>query len=71
LAGGSKENPRLTSSPLREVTKNPLKTMAIFNKEKLTVDDQDGSVILAAPLGGIWPRTSFTEELSHRTPSTL
>ncbi|XP_042944641.1 uncharacterized protein LOC122278527 [Carya illinoinensis] len=42
-----------------------------FNKERLTTDDQDEKITLAALLGGIWPRSPFITELVRKTPSTL
>ncbi|XP_042969059.1 uncharacterized protein LOC122301741 [Carya illinoinensis] len=42
-----------------------------FNKENLTTNDQDEKIILAALLGGIWPRSLFMIELAKKAPSTL
>ncbi|XP_040988989.1 uncharacterized protein LOC121236611 [Juglans microcarpa x Juglans regia] len=42
-----------------------------FNKEKMTADNQDEKIMLAALLGGIWPRSPFVAELAKKTPSTL
>ncbi|XP_042972962.1 uncharacterized protein LOC122304763 [Carya illinoinensis] len=42
-----------------------------LNKESMTTNDQDEKIMLAALLGGIWPRSSFMAELARKTPSTL
>ncbi|XP_042942838.1 uncharacterized protein LOC122277020 [Carya illinoinensis] len=42
-----------------------------FNKERLTMDDQDEKITLAALLGGVWPCSPFMAKLTRRTPSTL
>ncbi|KAF5450076.1 hypothetical protein F2P56_030455 [Juglans regia] len=42
-----------------------------FNKERMTTDDQDENITLAALLGGVWPRSSFMAEIAKKTPSTL
>ncbi|XP_040988981.1 uncharacterized protein LOC121236604 [Juglans microcarpa x Juglans regia] len=42
-----------------------------FNKERLTTDNQDEKITLAALLGEIWPRNPFMAELDRKTPSTL
>lgn len=44
--------------------------MARFS-EKLTIDDQDEIIILAALLGGVWPQSLFMAELAWKTPMTL
>ncbi|KAF5459049.1 hypothetical protein F2P56_023038 [Juglans regia] len=45
--------------------------LTCFNKERLTTEDQDEKITLAALLGGVWPRSPFMAELARRTPSTL
>lgn len=45
--------------------------LTIFNKERLTTDDQDEKITLVTLLGGIWPKTPFMTELARKTPSTL
>ncbi|KAF5449771.1 hypothetical protein F2P56_030183 [Juglans regia] len=42
-----------------------------FNKERMTMDDQDEKITLAALLGGIWPRNPFMTEITRKTPATL
>ncbi|KAF5445206.1 hypothetical protein F2P56_034273 [Juglans regia] len=42
-----------------------------FNKERMTANDQDEKFMMAALLGGIWPRSPFMTELARKTPSTL
>lgn len=37
----------------------------------MTTDDQDEKIMLAALLGGVWPRNPFMAELAQETPSTL
>ncbi|XP_042972683.1 uncharacterized protein LOC122304477 [Carya illinoinensis] len=39
-----------------------------FNKELLTMDEQDEKITLAAPLGSIWPKRPLTAELARSTP---
>lgn len=41
-----------------------------FNKEKLTADDQDEKITLAAFLGGMWPRSPYMTKLVRKIPST-
>lgn len=41
--------------------------MARFNKENLTVDDQEERIVLAALRGGIWLQISFMTELAQKT----
>ncbi|XP_041019355.1 uncharacterized protein LOC121261165 [Juglans microcarpa x Juglans regia] len=45
--------------------------LARFNKEKMIADDQDEKIMLAALLGGVWPRRPFMAELAKKTPSML
>ncbi|XP_042962533.1 uncharacterized protein LOC122296802 [Carya illinoinensis] len=42
-----------------------------FNKEMLTIDDQDKKITLATLLGGIWLCSPFMVELSGKTPTNL
>ncbi|XP_035545937.1 uncharacterized protein LOC118348424 [Juglans regia] len=42
-----------------------------FNKTKMTADDQYEKIMLAALLGGVWPRHPFMAELARKTPSIL
>jgi hypothetical protein len=42
--------------------------MVRLNKEKLSVDDHDESVVFATLLRGIWSRSPFIKELAQRTP---
>ncbi|KAF5471057.1 hypothetical protein F2P56_011529 [Juglans regia] len=42
-----------------------------FNKERLTTENKDEKITLAALLGGIWPRSPFMAKLARKTPSTL
>lgn len=42
-----------------------------FNKECLTINDQDEKITLAALLGWVWPRSPFMAELARRTPLIL
>lgn len=44
--------------------------MTRLNK-KLTIDDQDGRIVLDALLRGIWPQSSFMVELARKTLSSL
>ncbi|XP_040992998.1 uncharacterized protein LOC121239726 [Juglans microcarpa x Juglans regia] len=44
--------------------------LTLFNKEMLTMNDQDEKITLATLLGGIWPRSPLMAELARRTPST-
>ncbi|XP_042939467.1 uncharacterized protein LOC122274497 [Carya illinoinensis] len=49
-----------------------LKThLALFNKERLTTNEQDEKITLAALLEGVWLCSPFMEELARRTSSTL
>jgi hypothetical protein len=43
----------------------------MFNKEKLTLNDQDKHIVLAFLFGRIWPRSPFMEELIQKPPSTF
>lgn len=45
--------------------------LARFYKECMTTNDQEEKIMLAALLGGIWPRKPFMEELVRNAPSTL
>jgi hypothetical protein len=45
--------------------------MTRFNREKLTVDDPDENLVLAALILGITPRSSFMKELARKPPHTL
>lgn len=45
--------------------------IAQFNRERLTVDDQDEKILLVALLVDIWLRSPFMVELARKTPSTL
>ncbi|XP_040992588.1 uncharacterized protein LOC121239400 [Juglans microcarpa x Juglans regia] len=57
---------------IKQKERENLKTyLTRFNKERLTMDDQDEKITLAALLGGIWPWSLFMAELARRTPSTL
>ncbi|XP_040999817.1 uncharacterized protein LOC121245946 [Juglans microcarpa x Juglans regia] len=42
-----------------------------FNNERMTADDQDEKITLAALLGGVWPLSQFMAEIARRTPSML
>jgi len=42
--------------------------MARFNKEKLSIDDHDDSLVFATLPRAIWSRSPFIEELTQRTP---
>ncbi|XP_041027035.1 uncharacterized protein LOC121267253 [Juglans microcarpa x Juglans regia] len=42
-----------------------------FNKERMTTDDQDEKITLAALLGGVWPRNLFMKEIARKTPTSL
>lgn len=37
----------------------------------MMTDDQDKKIMLAVPLGGIWPWSSFMVELARRTLTSL
>ncbi|KAG7956370.1 hypothetical protein I3843_11G120800 [Carya illinoinensis] len=57
---------------VKQIEEENLKTyLTCFNIERLTTEDQDDPITLAALLGGIWPRSPFMAELARRTPSTL
>ncbi|KAF5458728.1 hypothetical protein F2P56_022738 [Juglans regia] len=57
---------------VKQKERENLKTYLMhFNKERLTTNDQDEKITLAALLGGIWPRSPLMVELARRTPSTL
>lgn len=47
--------------------KNLKAYLAHFNKEKLTIDNQDEKITLTTLLGAIWPRSTMAE-LARRTP---
>lgn len=42
-----------------------------FNREWLTVEDQDEKITVAALLGGIWTESLFIVELAKKMPLTL
>ncbi|XP_041003975.1 uncharacterized protein LOC121249331 [Juglans microcarpa x Juglans regia] len=49
-----------------------LKTyLSRFNKEQMTIEDQDEKITLVKLLGGVWPQSQFKAELAKRTPTTL
>ncbi|XP_042973107.1 uncharacterized protein LOC122304911 [Carya illinoinensis] len=45
--------------------------LSLFNKECMTIDDQDEKITLAVLLGGMWPRNPFMARIAQRTPTTL
>lgn len=52
---------------VKQQEKESLKAyLAMFNKECMTMNDQDENITLVALLGGIWPRNHFMENLPKR-----
>lgn len=45
--------------------------LARFNKERMSTDEQEEKIILAAFLGSIWPQHPFMAELARKTHTTL
>lgn len=45
--------------------------VAFFNRERMTVDDQDKKITLEALLRAILPRNPFIIELARKSPATL
>ncbi|XP_041026942.1 uncharacterized protein LOC121267140 [Juglans microcarpa x Juglans regia] len=42
-----------------------------FNRECMTIDNQDEKITLVALLGGIWPLNPFMSVIARKTPTTL
>ncbi|KAG6679587.1 hypothetical protein I3843_13G000400 [Carya illinoinensis] len=57
---------------IKQREEEDLKTyLTHFNKERLTIDDQDEKITLATLLDRIWLRCPFMAELARKIPSTL
>lgn len=44
--------------------------MALFNEERLTIDNLDEKITFPTFLGGLWPRSPFMLELARKTSLT-
>ncbi|XP_041001653.1 uncharacterized protein LOC121247356 [Juglans microcarpa x Juglans regia] len=57
---------------IKQGEEESLKTyLARFNRERMTTDDQDKKITLAALLGRVWWRSQFMAELARWTLLTL